>query len=108
MYGRLLADPLLEPFFRDTDMDWLVASQTAFVSQALGGPREYRGKSMKEAHAGVRIEPRHFDRFASHLGAALGAAGVSEALQGEIFAAFAALRRTIINAGVEGEGQERS
>ncbi len=54
-YDRVLADPMLAPFFRDIDMSRLKAHQFAFLSQALGGPRQYSGTVMSQAHARLQI-----------------------------------------------------
>lgn len=42
-----------------------------FMAQALGGPKAYAGRSMKEAHAGMGITQAQFDALARHLEAAL-------------------------------------
>jgi hemoglobin len=42
-----------------------------FMAQALGGPQEYRGRSMKAAHSGMAITRAQFDALAGHLKAAL-------------------------------------
>ena len=49
-YVRVLADPLLAPFFEKTDIGRLKSHQFAFLSQAMGGPRQYSGASMRQAH----------------------------------------------------------
>ncbi len=41
------------------------------ISAATGGPREYKGKSMKEVHKGMAITEEQFDALAGHLKAAL-------------------------------------
>src|SRR5215207_183312 len=64
--SRCQADPLLAPFFRGTDMRahrWHVAS---FIIGATGG-LAHRGRSIRDAHANLGIERRHFDAAASHL-----------------------------------------
>ena len=40
-YIRVLADPVLKPFFKDTNMRWLKGRQNAFFIQATGGPQVY-------------------------------------------------------------------
>ena len=75
-YERVLADPTLSPFFESTDMDKQRAHQIAFVGMAIGGPNEYQGRQMTEAHAGMGIQDAHFDAVAGYLKAALEWAGV--------------------------------
>ena len=42
-----------------------------FVSKVSGGPLEYHGVDMKEAHAGMKITEDEFNAFAGHLIATL-------------------------------------
>ena len=72
--------------------------QTAFVTMALGGPKNYLGKSMRAAHAGRGIEDRHFYRVAGHLVAALEGASVSQEDVQTVLAAVAPLRAEIVGA----------
>ncbi|WBU37956.1 group I truncated hemoglobin [Homoserinibacter sp. YIM 151385] len=75
---RLTEDPITAPWFEGIDMDRLRAHQRAFVAMALGGPDAYRGRSMREAHAGLGIDEPAFDRCLEHLEASLRDAGVGE------------------------------
>ncbi|MFQ5494851.1 MAG: group 1 truncated hemoglobin [Phycisphaerae bacterium] len=49
--NRLLADENLAGFFAWTNMDLLARSQVQFLTTALGGPGDYHGRSLKDAHA---------------------------------------------------------
>ena len=44
-YNRVLTDPELKSFFRNTSMDKLRCMQREFFSAALDGPITYTGKS---------------------------------------------------------------
>lgn len=48
----------------------------AFVAQATGGPQNYTGRNMKDAHAWMKITQAQFDALAGHLEAALTQNGV--------------------------------
>ena len=65
-YERVLADPSPCHFFNGISMGRLKAHQFAFLSQALGGPKQYSGASMSEVHAKLATEQRHFDLVAAH------------------------------------------
>ncbi len=69
-YNRVLADDTVKNFFAQTDMKKQRRHQTAFISYALGGP-QYTGRSMEKAHAGLNLQPEHFEAIAKHLGEAL-------------------------------------
>jgi hemoglobin len=75
-YERVLADPMLAPYFDDVDMARLKDHQRAFIAAAIGGPSAYEGRSMREAHAGLNVTPAAFDRVVDHLVATLDGLGV--------------------------------
>jgi hemoglobin len=66
-YVRVLADPLLIPFFAKTHMGHQKQAQIKFVTTALGGPQLYKGRTMFNAHKKFDIEQRHFDRVVFHM-----------------------------------------
>ncbi len=98
-YVRVLADPMLAPFFEGVEMPRLKRHQFAFLSQALGGPAQYSGSSMSRAHARLRIGQRHFDAVAGHLVETLRELGIEESLIGEVAAAVTPLSTEIVNTG---------
>ena len=89
-YDRVLDDPVLEPYFEDTDMDALFAHQVQFISAVAGGPVDYDGADMQTAHEGMGITEEAFAHVAEHLDAALRENGVDdgnvEAILGEVAA----------------------
>lgn len=70
-YGRVLADPELRGFFKDSSIEKLQHMQVEFFSAALGGPAVYSGKSLREIHAGRGITKDHLRHFVDHLLGAL-------------------------------------
>lgn len=82
-YQRALADQAVEPFFKNTKMAWLKEQQIDFFSHALGGPSKYKGRSMKNAHAHLEIQEKHFNRVAMHLDDTLEALRVPPELRKE-------------------------
>jgi hemoglobin len=75
----------------------LKTHQFAFLSQALGGPRQYSGASMSRAHSRLRIERRHFDAVAAHLVETLRELGVSESMVAEVAAIVTPLASQVVN-----------
>lgn len=96
-YERVLADPSLNHFFINVNMPRLKGHQFAFLSQALGGPKQYSGTSMEVAHAKLAIEQYHFDLVATHLVQTLQELGVSEEIIEGVVAAVAPLGSQIVN-----------
>jgi hemoglobin len=58
---------------------------TAMVCQATGGPCNYTGHSMKDAHTDMGITPSDWEIFAADCKATLDKFGVPEAEQQELF-----------------------
>ena len=83
-YAAVLADPLLAPHFAGVDMARQRGMLAAFLSFALKGPDNYRGRDLRDAHARLVIGDAEFDAVVTHLAAALQAAGVSDDAIGEV------------------------
>jgi len=96
-YDRVLADPGLSGYFTSTDMKKLKAHQRSFVAAALGGPQEYRGKTMSEAHAGLGITPEQFDAVVAHLVESLRKHEVPEEIIATIGTALAPLKPQVVS-----------
>jgi len=83
-YEKVLADPLINHFFKNTDMTRQRSHQKAFLTYAFGGMENYSGKNMRDAHAGMSIEEAHFAAVAKHLQSTLEELGVDEGLINEV------------------------
>jgi hemoglobin len=96
-YGRVLADSLLQPFFRGVQMSRQQNLQVDFLCHVLGGT-EYRGRDMRTAHGHLPITDTHFDRVAGHLAASLKAAAVPPPLADQVLTLAASLRPQVVTA----------
>ncbi len=54
--------------------------QVKFLTYATGGPADYHGKSMKDAHKGRGIHNKEFDLVCTHVVSTMKELGVTEAL----------------------------
>jgi hemoglobin len=73
-YRKVLGDYRINRFFNNSDMDTQIAKQKAFFTMAFGGPNNYTGKDMKNAHAHLvkmGLNEDHFNAVMEHLGATL-------------------------------------
>ncbi|MFW5443159.1 MAG: group 1 truncated hemoglobin [Methylococcaceae bacterium] len=73
-YRKVLADFRINRFFDKSDMDVQIAKQKAFFTMAFGGPNNYTGQDMRNAHAKMvkrGLDGSHFDAVMEHLGATL-------------------------------------
>lgn len=97
-YRRVLGDPDLAGFFAETDMDQQTRMQIAFISMALGGPNEYDGRTMHDAHDGLGITEHHFGLVAGHLADALKAAGVADSVINDVLEVIGPLKDAVVTA----------
>ena len=98
-YQLILADEQLVGFFEDTDMAQLKRHQALLISQVLGGPANYDGRDLQEAHAGMDIARDDYVKVVSHLVQALEEAGVEPEIIGRVGGALAATEKDVVAAG---------
>lgn len=82
-YQKVLADQHINKFFDGIDMNKQKSKQIAFLTYAFGGPNQYSGKDMREAHQHLvenGLNDSHFDAVVKHLGATLEELNVPEEL----------------------------
>lgn len=49
-YDKLVSDQELQPFFEGVDINKLKKKQVEFLAYVFGGPEQYQGKGIYEAH----------------------------------------------------------
>jgi hemoglobin len=98
LYKRVLADPLLMPYFKhldDQDRQWLRWHMLTLLAVVTGGPSKYQGLDLHEAHADLHITEEAFDRLLWHVEGTLEELGVQQqdeqAILGEVRARRAAV-----------------
>jgi hemoglobin len=101
-YDRILADPLLVPFFEGTDVGQLRRHQAQVVTGILGGPAEYDGIGLRAAHARLAIADGDYDRVGGHLLAVLGELGAGAEAEATVVAALDRARAEIVTVAVPG------
>ena len=77
-YRKVLADDRISHFFDTVDMEAQHQKQKAFLTMAFGGPNDYTGKDMREAHKHMKLTEEHFNAVAENLVATLKELNVSE------------------------------
>ncbi|MFC6939489.1 group 1 truncated hemoglobin [Salinirubellus sp. GCM10025818] len=95
-YDRVLNDERVLHHFEGTDTTALRAHQVQFISAVTGGPVEYTGLDMREAHRGMGITDEEFDVVAEHLDRALAENGVSGADRERVLTEVESLRPEIV------------
>ena len=95
-YARIVADELLAPWFVHADHDSIRFHLKAYLAVALGGPEQYSGRSMRQAHGGLRITGEAFDTVLDRLVESLVAAGVDDAATAKVRSLVATLRPVVV------------
>ncbi|MFI7658753.1 NACHT domain-containing protein [Micromonospora parva] len=75
-YDKVLADPELAGYFADADMVGQRRHLALMLTVVLGGPNEYTGRSLAEAHQPLNIPVVHYARVGQHLTTTLTELGV--------------------------------
>ena len=73
-----------------TRMPGLKWGRTWWLAMKAGGPFQYTGREMRDAHWDLKISPEVFDEVAAELARTLDDFKVPEREKGEVLAAFAA------------------
>lgn len=99
-YEKVMADPLVAPFFQGFDLEAQVRKQIAFMTMAFGGPHGYTGRSLRASHAPLvarGLGDAHFDAIGLHLGSTLAELGVAAPVTAEILAIVETTRKDVLS-----------
>jgi hemoglobin len=94
--GFVMKDDQINSFFKKSDPKKLSALLVAQVGQATGGPEKYTGKSMADAHKGMKITEAQFNALVADLTKALDANKVPEKEKGELLGALGGMKGDIV------------
>lgn len=84
LYQRVLADPQLAHFFKNSTMVRQRTMQKEFMRAALGACTSYSGLELSWVHGKRGITVNHFNRFCQHMFDALKDLGVDMATVQEV------------------------
>src|SRR3989440_558901 len=93
---RVAGDDRINLKFARTDLARLTKMLTDQVCEATGGPCQYKGRSMKEAHAGMKVTKGEFNALVEDLVATLKQFKVASAEQDELLAILGPLKSEIV------------
>ncbi|MEM7117867.1 MAG: group 1 truncated hemoglobin [Chloroflexota bacterium] len=77
-YGRIQQSPLLIPYFKGINVERVMYHQTQFLCFVSGGPVDYSGQEMIEAHRNLHITDEAFTEIKALLKKTLEAHGVED------------------------------
>ncbi len=99
-YRKVLADGRIARFFDGVDMEQQIAKQKSFLTMAFGGPNNYTGADMRNAHAKLvakGLNDSHVDAVLENLGDTLRDLHVPDALAKEVNALANSVRGDVLN-----------
>jgi hemoglobin len=103
-YQRVVGDPQLAHYFADVDLPRLKRHQALLIGQLLGGPTDYDGRSLGDAHAGMGITGTDYALVGEHLLGTLAELQVGPQVLETIDGALASVRGDIVTAPDAGGG----
>ena len=98
-YDRVLADRELVGYFADVDMVAQRRHLALMLTVVLGGPNEYAGRGLAEAHQPLGIPGAHYARVGEHLSATLVELGVPAEVIADVQVVLGQVREQIVSAG---------
>lgn len=97
--GRLMEDDKLGRFWAHRGGDGIereVQLIVDYIANKSGGPLYYRGRDMKLAHIGMRIDDEDWDRMMTHLSTTLDKFDVPQRERQDVVAFFDSLKTDIV------------
>src|SRR3954469_212172 len=97
-YERVVPDPQLAHYFEGQDVPRIKRHQVLLLSQVLGGPAEYSGRQLGEAHAPLGITEPDYDRVVGHLVGTLRDLEVHESVVSAVQGVVAGVKPDVVTA----------
>jgi hemoglobin len=93
---KLNVNPQLKAWNQTGQLPGLKFMRTLWLCQQAGGPFEYTGRELSEAHLGLHITPDEFDEVGAEIARALDHFNVPEREKGEVLAAIVARKAEVV------------
>jgi hemoglobin len=99
-YGRVLADPDLVGYFEKVEMEGQRRHLVLMLTTVLGGPNNYAGRELAEAHQPLNIPVAHYAKVGEHLVATLTELGVPADIRTDVQAVLAQVQDQVVANGI--------
>lgn len=96
-YDKVLSDPVVKDFFKNTNMTFQRRHQKNFITFVTGGPNIYKGKNLRVIHKKMGLQDIHFDHIKQHLGDTLLELGIEKHLVDKVMELIESLRPEVLN-----------
>jgi hemoglobin len=94
---RLNVNPALKEWNESGQLPGLKFMRTLWLCQAAGGPFDYTGKELGEAHKDLHLTSEEFDEVGAEIASALDHFNVPEREKQEVLSAIVAQKTDVIN-----------
>ncbi|MGI5520817.1 group I truncated hemoglobin [Micromonospora sp. CA-259024] len=98
-YDKVLVDPELAGYFADVDMAGQRRHLTLMLTTVLGGPNEYAGRGLAEAHQPLNIPVEHYAKVGGHLVVTLTELGVPADILADVQTVLGQVQDQVVAAG---------
>lgn len=96
LLDTLYADERIAFLFQDSDRDNLQRTISDQICMETGGPCEYKGLPMDEAHSGLAIKHAEMDAFVEDFILAMESEGIDFRTQNRVLKIFAPMREDVV------------
>ncbi|MFD2765168.1 group I truncated hemoglobin [Micromonospora eburnea] len=96
-YDKVLADPELAGYFADVNMAEQRRHLALMLTVVLGGPNEYAGRELAEAHQPLNISVAHYRMVGEHLTTTLTELGVPTDIIVDVRAVLEKVRDQVVS-----------
>lgn len=100
-YEKVFADPWLSRYFEGVPEDHIRQQQTDFIVAAIGGPKRYFGKAVRDTHGHIFITNEVFDLRQRFLREALDEVGAPQILKDKWLKIDEGFRRGMVKASID-------
>lgn len=94
---KLNENPALRQWNESGQLPGLKFMRTLWICEVTGGPFQYTGRELSDAHADLHITSEEFDEVGAEIGRALSGLGVPEREQQEVLSAIASKKSEVVN-----------
>jgi Truncated hemoglobins len=94
---KLNVNPALKEWNHKGQLPNLKFMRTLWICQATGGPFQYTGKDMHEAHKDLHLTSEEFDEVGAEIASALDHFKVPEREKNEVLAAIVARKNEVVD-----------
>ncbi|MFG1843127.1 group I truncated hemoglobin [Micromonospora sp. NPDC049175] len=98
-YDKVLADPAAAGYFADVDMVGQRRHLTLMLTTVLGGPDEYTGRGLAEAHQPLNIPVEHYVKVGGYLLATLTELGVPADILADVQTVLGQVQDQVVASG---------